>query len=231
MNNFRYAITLAKLIHDAEVKDEEDAIEIGLVAYNFIGNKNTRLYRTTLDVNCDDGTVELPCNLSLIESVTYCGPEDWKHTSNTKEFGDRTSLYSENYIEGQKIFKDPLYMSGKFVNYKKVGNKLIIQGGWSKVNILYHGILADEDGLPEITDKEAVAIADYIAYTQKYKEAIRTNNQLVFRMAQEIKQQWLQHCDAARVPEYISQDEMNKILDANSSWNRKSYGYSYKPTL
>ena len=40
----------------------------------------------------------------------------------------------------------------------------------------YHGILLDEDGLPEINDKEAIAIAEYIAYVYKYKEAIRTNN-------------------------------------------------------
>jgi hypothetical protein len=34
-----------------------------------------------------------------------------------------------------------------------------------------------------INDKEAIAIADYIAYTIKYKEAMRSNNQLVFQMA------------------------------------------------
>jgi len=28
-------------------------------------------------------------------------------------------------------------------------------------------------------------------------------------MAQELKQQWLFHCDAARVPEHISQNEMD----------------------
>jgi hypothetical protein len=41
---------------------------------------------------------------------------------------------------------------------------------------LYHGIELDEEGLPSINDKEAIAIAEYIAYVYKYKEAIRTNN-------------------------------------------------------
>ena len=34
----------------------------------------------------------------------------------------------------------------------------------------------DEDGLPDINDKEADAIAAYIAYTIKYKEALKTHN-------------------------------------------------------
>jgi hypothetical protein len=50
-------------------------------------------------------------------------------------------------------------------------------------------------------------------------------------MAQDLKQQWLFHCDAARVAEYVSQEEMNKILDVQSSWGRKVYGKSYKPIM
>jgi hypothetical protein len=34
----------------------------------------------------------------------------------------------------------------------------------------------DEDGLPEINDKEAVAIATYVAYVDKFKQGIITNN-------------------------------------------------------
>ena len=50
-------------------------------------------------------------------------------------------------------------------------------------------------------------------------------------MAQTIKRQWLIHCDAARVPEYVSQNEMNELLEATSSHNRKVHGRSYKPTV
>jgi hypothetical protein len=39
------------------------------------------------------------------------------------------------------------------------------------------------------------------------------------------------HCDAARVPESISQNDMNKMLDAQSSMGGKSYGRSYKPIM
>jgi precorrin isomerase len=89
----------------------------------------------------------------------------------------------------------------------------------------------DDDDLPLINDKEAIAIADYIAYTVKYKEALRTNNSTVFQMAQTIKAQWRIHCDAARVPEYINQNEMDDLLEVMSSHNRKVHGRSYKPTV
>ena len=228
-NNFHYAMSLAQTLYDVE-GDIDDLEEIGLVAYNFIGNKNTRLYRGTLDVDSTAGAIELPCNCDIIEAVTYCG-EDWNYTSNQKDNGDLRSSYIENYIESRKAFTDPFYISGKYVKYKRVGNKLYVDKGLPKVNILYQGIELDEEGLPIINDKEAIAIAEYIAYTQKYKEAIKTNNRLVLQMAQELKQQWLFHCDAARVPEYISQEEMNKVLDVQSGWGRKTYGKSYKPVM
>jgi hypothetical protein len=38
-------------------------------------------------------------------------------------------------------------------------------------------------------------------------------NKDTMALAKDIKQNWLFHCDAARVPEYVSQEEMNKILD------------------
>ena len=183
LNNFHYAMSLAQTLYDIE-GDMEDMEEVGLIAYNHIGNKNTRLYRATLDVNCVDGSIELPCNVDIIEAVTYCG-EDWNYTSNTKHNGDINSFYTENAIEAQKKFLDPFYVSGKYVDYKQVGNKLYVNKGLGEVNILYHGILVDEDGLPEINDKEAIAIADYIAYTYTYKKAIRTMNRDTMALAKD----------------------------------------------
>ena len=226
--NFRYALTLAQTLYDVE-GDTDNLIDIGLVAHNFIGNKFTQLHKELLDVNCEDGSIQLPCGVDMIEAVTYCGMEDWNYTDNTKPNGDISSLYTENYIESRKAFLDPHYISGKFVKYRKVGDKLYVNKGLGKVQVLYHSLILDEDGLPAINDKEAIAIAEYIAYVTKYKEAIRTNNQNVLRMAQELKQQWLFHCDAARVPEHVSQNEMDQILDALTAASWKTHGKSFKP--
>jgi hypothetical protein len=231
MNNFKYAITLAQMLYDVDINDMDTLLEIGLVAYNFIGNKNTHLEAEIVNVDSKSGLVTLPCKADLVEAITYPNIEDWNYTSNTKNFGDFNSLNIEQYIEKSKHSIDPLYLSGKLVKYRREGNYIYVTEPISQVCILYHSEQLDDDDLPLINDKEAVAIADYIAYTIKYKEALRSNNSAVFQMAQTIKRQWLIHCDAARVPEYVGQNEMNDLLEIASSHNRKVHGRSYKPTL
>ena len=227
--NFNYAISQAQTLYDIN-GDLEDLQEIGLIAYNKIGNKNTQLHQIQLKVDCTTGTAQLPCGVDIIEAVTYCG-EDFNYTSNIYDNGEPYSAYVENYIESKKAFLNPYYISGKFVKYKRVGNILYINKGLPMINVLYHGELLDEEGLPDINDKEADAIAAYIAYTIKYKEALKTHNQMIMQEAKDLKQQWLFNCDAARVPMYMSQNELNDILDARYSHNRKVYNKSYKPIM
>ena len=231
INNFKYAITLAQMLYDIDLNDMDTLIEIGLIAYNFIGNKNTQLKAEIVNVDSKTGLVKLPCKADLIEAITYPNLEDWNYTSNIKNFGDFNSLNIEQYIEKSKQSTDPLYISGKLIKYRQEGNYIYVTENIDKVCILYHTEQLDEDDLPLINDKEAIAIADYIAYTIKYKEALRTNNSALFQMAQDIKRQWQFHCDAARVPEYVNQNEMNNLLEVTSSYNRKVHGRSYKPTV
>lgn len=231
MNNFKYAISLAQMLYDIDINDMDTLIEIGLVAYNFIGNKNTKLNSEIVNVDPKSGMVKLPCKADLVEAITYPKAEDWNYTSNVKNFGDYNTLNIEHYIEKSKQSVDPLYISGKFVKYRREGNYIYVTENVELVCVIYHSEELDEEDLPLINDKEAVAIADYIAYTIKYKEALRSNNSAVFQMAQTIKKQWQIHCDAARVPEYVSQNEMNDLLEITSSYNRKVHGRSYKPTV
>lgn len=231
INNFKYAISLAQMLYDIDVNDMDTLIEIGLVAYNFIGNKNTQLKSEIAKVDPKSGLVKLPCKADLVEAITCPSAEDWSYTSNTKNFGDFNTLNVEQYIERSKQSTDPLYMSGRLVKYRREGNYIYVSDRVDYVSVLYHVETLDKEDLPLINDKEAVAIADYIAYTIKYKEALRSNNSAVFQMAQTIKKQWLIHCDAARVPEYVNQNEMNDLLEITSSHNRKVHGRSYKPTI
>jgi hypothetical protein len=82
-------------------------------------------------------------------------------------------------------------MPGKVLHYEKIKDKLYFTHNYGTVNILYKGILADEDGLPEITDKEAAAIATYIAYFIKFKEGLKTNNGDIIKMSQILEAKWL----------------------------------------
>lgn len=224
-NKFYYVTVLLEQLYGISLPDEQFE-EIALVAWNLIGNKRCRLYRYSAYPD-SEGRIELPCNADILEGVTY-DFEDWNYVTNMTPEGDLNSAYTEHYIEARKEFQDPMYIRGKFVKYEQVGNTLYLQQPHGKVNILYRGIILDDDGLPELTDKEALAIATYCAYTTKFKEGLMTNNGNIIQMANVLKQQWNVQVDQARSPEYLTQNEMDQILDAKSNWNRKIHNKSWK---
>lgn len=226
MENFNAAYAEANLLYGLEL-DSDDFEEVGLIAWNKIGNKQTKLHQYRTEI-CSDLSVELPCNCDFIVAVTY-DYEDWQTTTNHTINGDFNSSIIENYIEGSKMYKNPMYASGKYAKYEQIGDTLYFDRDYGHVNILYRGVVLDEDGLPYLNQKEVSAIACYCAYTKKFKEAWATNNANLMQMSAALEQKWFKLCDAARVPESLSQNEMNEILDVRSSWNRKLFNKSFKP--
>ena len=229
MNNFHYISVLLDMLYGIEMEDQ-DVEELGLLGWNLIGNKNTKLYRVRLCIDPKDNSVTLPCNAigdgGCVELVTSSW-EDWERVTNKSEFGDLNSAFVETAIEAEKIYQSPWYLPGKILKYEQVGEKLYFTHNYGTINVLYKGILADEEGLPQLTDKEATAIATYIAYIQKFKEGLVTNNQNISNQAALLKNQWLQQCDQARIT-YLNQNDFNNILDVAHSWGRHVYGKGSK---
>lgn len=226
LNDFYYALSLLNTLYGITLQ-EDDFTEVALIGWNLIGNKRTRLYRySTCVKDCKEG-VELPCNVDQVEAVTTSF-EDWNYSTNDTPNGDINSQWVEEYIEHRKAFRSPLYASGKFIKYEQVGNTLYFDRPHGKVNILYKGEIVDDDGLPQITDKEATALATYVAYITKYKEGLITNNPNIIQLANTLKQQWNIQCDQARADYYLSQNEWNEVLDAKVTWDRKQFGKSFK---
>ena len=225
-NDFHYSMSLLNMLYGITIQEDEFE-EIALIGWNLIGNKRMRIYRykTTVD-NCKKG-VQLPCNVDRIEAVTT-NFEEWAYSTNDTPNGNIRSAYIESYIEHRKAFKDPLYTSGKFIKYERVGDMLYFDKPYGEINILYRGEMLDEQGLPEITDKEATALATYCAYIIKYKEGLQTNNANIIQLAEDLRRKWLVQCDQARAGYYLSQNELDQILDARTNWNRKQYGKSLK---
>lgn len=228
MDSIKAALWQANLMYDVDLTDSDSLIEIALIAWNKIGLHNTRLYRFVVDVDCANKQVTLPCNCDVIESVNYFY-EDWNRVTNDTPNGDFHSQFTESYIESLKEFQDPLYQRGKYVKYERVGDQLFFDKEYGPIQILYKGQEVDDEGLPYVNEKQKDAIACFIAYIQKFKEGMRTHNQAIIQEAQLLNQRWLQLCDAARVSEYINQNDMDKILDAKVTFNRKIYGKSFKP--
>ena len=227
--DIHYAHFLANELYGVNISQDKFE-ELALIAHHQIGNKVCRTYRFFGAVDPQTLSIELPCNFTHLISVT-CAMEDWEHVTNKHWNGDIDSAYIEHYIENSKLFMDPLYQPGKFLNYEKVGNTLYFDRPYGLVGILYKGEVVNDDGLPDVNDKEAEAIAAYVAYTQMYKEGLKTRNTVSVNLAMNLEKQWNTLRAAARTPEYISQNEMDQILDAKTNWNRKQFRKTYKPIL
>ena len=226
LNDFHYGLSLLNTLYGITMP-EEDYEETALVGWNDIGNKRSKLYRYSTCVNDCNTEVLMPCNWIELEAVTT-DFEEWNYSTNDSPNGDVQSAYTESYIEHRKAFRQPLYLPGKLIRYELVGNNLYFDRPYGKINVLYKGIIADENGLPRITDKEARALATYCAYILKFKEGIQTNNANIIELAKSLQNNWRIQCDQARVDHYMSQNEWDEVLDAKTSWNRKQYNKSLK---
>ena len=210
--------------------DESNFEDIVMNGWSYINNKHTRLYRYVADTD-KAGVLDLPCNVDVIESVHIPMP-DAKMTSNKTVFNEINTLFTEGYIDAWKRLEDPYWTRGKLVKYDEGNNQLFFARPYKNIMVVYHGIIADEEtGLPLVTDKEIKALAAYVAYASLYREGIQKRNPDIMQFAQTIYADWLKLCNAARIPEHLSQNEMDSILDVKTRWDRKQYGRSYKPTL
>lgn len=206
----------------------DDFEELALNAWELINNKHTRLYSYVGDTECKE--LELPCNVSVIESV-HIPINDAKVTDPSYNGFDASGAFTERYIEHFKWNTDPLYSSGKLVKYREEDGTLVFSKDYRNVKVVYHGVVVDDEGLPLITSKESRAIAAYIAYMTMYKNSLVKRDATSFQFAQSLKEEWLRKCNAARVPAHLSLNDMNDILEVRVRWDRKQYGKSLKPIL
>lgn len=204
---------------------ESEFEEIALNAWDLIGTKHTRLYKLITNTNLKE--IKLPCNCDVIESVTI-PIVDAQISSPSNDFIS-DNLFAEQYIDSHKYLDDLYYQKGKFVKYEEIGNTLVFNQDFDKVCVIYHGVECDNEGLPLINDKEMRAIAAYAAYASLYKDGLKRRDGNIIKLAQVIYQDWLKLCNAARIPTHFSQNDMDSILDAKLTWNRKTYGKSFKP--
>jgi len=81
MNNFHYVSVLLEEMYGIQM-DDTNVEELGLIAWDLIGNKVTKLYKYSTVIDPVDNSVTLPCNAldldgdSCIELVT-ASYEDW----------------------------------------------------------------------------------------------------------------------------------------------------------
>lgn len=221
----------AGMLHLSEIYGipmiENDYENLALHAWDHIGNKNYRMYCfTTATVERE---IQLPCNVDIVEAVLKRG-EDHHKTDGVNSYSlDLLNANIENYVEGWKIPNDPMYEKGTYIQYEQVGQTLYFKENHHHVKVLYKGVLTDEVGLPLLNFKEVDAIAKYCAFVYYQKQAFMNKDQVSMQFAQLIYKQWQSACDDARTPIRLNQNDMDRLLNVQSSWDRKRFGISYKP--
>lgn len=222
--NIKTALSYVKTFYGLDIK-ESDFEEIALNAWELIGTKHTELKGYVADSN--DCFLKLPCDVAEIESV-HIPVVDANISGPLIDGLDGTSIATERYIDVIPALNSPYYQKGKLIKYKQVGDSLQFAQDFKDVLVVYHAILLDENGLPLINDKEMRAIAAYVAHANLYKEGIMKRDANIINLAGSIKTEWLRACNAARVTDNISQNDMDAVLDAKYSFDRKKYGKSFR---
>jgi hypothetical protein len=93
--NMQTAYGLAETMYGTTITND-DFEELALNAWELINNKHTRLYSYIGNTECKE--LELPCNVSEIESV-HIPIEDAKVTDPTLNGFDASGAFIESYIE------------------------------------------------------------------------------------------------------------------------------------
>jgi hypothetical protein len=241
--DFLYGKFLLKEYFDI-VLHEHDYIEHGYNIWREIGNLTTCVHSFEFEIP-EDGIVPLPCNVQLIHSVARGYPTVQFYENNGHIF----RMYNSWKMNPHQFLSDALMRAPstspdilKTNRYKAVGEYIpyVLQGQpgsyslhflkehmLEKAVIIYSGILLDDDGNPVLNRKEAEAIAYKLAFidTQKraFKHDVKASNLLAY-----IKPEAERKMAAAKIPEYINDNEWDRVFSAKTSHDRKVYWSSYK---
>ena len=224
LHNIKSAYGLAESLYGV-TPTEAQFEDLALNAWELIGTKHTRLHRYVGDTT--NRVLKLPCNVDLIESV-HLPILDAQVSTATTDF-NHDSIHIEHNIAADHKMSDPYYQPGKYLKYDLGDGELYFDNDYKNVIVVYHGVLMDdESGLPLINEKEMRAIAAYVAYASLYRDGIMSRDAGAIQLANSVKADWLQLCNAARIPDHLTQNDMDAILDVRVRWDRKMYGKSFK---
>lgn len=224
--DFNDAFFKANLLYGLD-GNYEDMEELGLIAWGKINSPLFKTYRIIGEMNKDSLKFTLPCNCDEIIAVTRM-TENWQRVNSETMTPNYIMSYYEEYSEANKDNVDPLYIPGEFIKYEQVQNELHFTQYFKKFRMLYRGYILDDEGLPLITEAQSFAIAAFLAWTAKYKEGYSTMNSNIIQFAEMLERKWRTAAAQAKITGPLNQNDMDRILNVTSSWNRKSFNKSFK---
>lgn len=239
--DYLYSKYTMKTLFDISMPDD-DFVENSYMAYRNLGNVATanHAYNATVDENCQ---IDLPCNCEYIDAVTegYLTDADDDLSivySNAAEvtittgYNFLTDVINNPSYKRHNLSKSQLHPTGSFVPYeidRTCDTKLLFNEKFvgQPINIIYRGILMDNDHNPLLSIKEVEAIAYKMAFIQTQKKAYK-GDVAAANMLQYIKGEAERKSAAAKIPEYVTQNFIDRLLTAKTRHDRKVYYSSYK---
>lgn len=236
-------LTAKSISHDrcAVSMDEDTFIELGWMAFKELGNVAIINYMYKGQVE-QGGIVRLPGNVEFIEAVT---------TMNIPftTLADSYQLYDsgiplDNWFFQQEMLNSTsrnfsvqatnMVSPGELVSYEWVDKEHIVVTNshlvGSDVYVLYKGIMVDDQCLPLLTHREALAIGFRVAFYKTERDLFmgKPNAPVIMGYVKPESERLLR---AASIPEKLNQNQMDAALDAKTSWDRKGFGRSFKVRL
>lgn len=212
--------------------DEFDYLDMAINELRDIKHFGSTEYIAILDVDAE-GWVELPCNLDTIDAVTTA-------RMGVKAFGERTQYDMESkkgtdeYFTSIEIIQNlgfiPTFGLTKFstgtgyIPYQLNGGRIRIDKKYygDRIALAFTGVGVDPEGFPKITRKQANSLAATAATTVTMRKAMG-GNQIAMNMLQILQPIKERLKQAASIPEDISDNDIDDIMNIQTSFNRKSY--------
>lgn len=235
VQNIRSGLPVLNSVYGLSM-DEYDYLDMALDALRDIKNFGTAEYVCFVEVN-EAGVANLPCNVNIIDAVTT-------NKMARKVFNER--MISEldvmrdhdDYFLQKNIMENIGYgiesgvrtnlidsFGDGYISYTLLEDRKIKVGPrhyGEIIGIAYTGISTDTEGYPMITRKQANALAAITAKNILTKKAFRGDRnslamlEMAINNAGRLKQ-------AASIPEHITDNEIDTMLNAKTSFNRKTH--------
>ena len=230
--NIRAGLPVLKRLYGLTM-DEYDYLDLAVDALRDIKNFHTTEYLAILQVD-ENGMAELPCNVDVIDAVTSV-------KMGLKAFKDRAryemseKIGTDDYFTARKIIQEIEFEASfgltnssgvGYIPYQLMSNNSIMvdpHKAGDKVAIAFTGVAVDPEGFPMITRKQSNALAAIAALALTIKSTY-SGNAKAANMLEFISGKASQLKQAASIPESISDNELDEILDAKTTFNRKSFG-------
>ncbi len=225
---FLTALARAKHEYALDMK-EDDFIETAYSVWRSIGNIAPKLTRYYTKVT-SDFIVEIPKQCEFIESVTAIERQAVDTTFDSSGRKNRDLPYVQIRSNLPEINESITTSPGRSVNYELLDDKSIkITSPHmldADIMVVYRSLDTDDDGLPFLNDKEVAAIAAEVTKRDTVRKGFQGigKSQMQTTMLKFIIGEADRLMAAAKVDELINDDAIDKMLDIQTSWDRKVYG-------